>query len=304
MGKYKNYVLLHFIVFIWGWTAILGKLITVSAFDLTWYRTLIAALAIFVFLKLKGISLHTTKQGLIRFFGVGAVVALHWIFFYEAVKINVSLGLVCFSSGTFFVSLLEPLFYKRRIVGYEVLIGLLVFSVIFLISDTTLPPQEGLHYLLQQYLSPNQAVVIFSLLGAFTSALFAVFNGMLVRTYDAKTITFYEMAGGFLFMSLYFVCTTHFSSAFFHISGMDILWLFILSIACTAFTFVASVSLMKELSPYTVVLSVNLEPIYGIILAWLIFDEKMGGRFYLEGLLIMALVFGNSLLKSRYGKPA
>ncbi|HXC06937.1 MAG TPA: EamA family transporter, partial [Bacteroidia bacterium] len=245
MAKYKNYILLHFIVFIWGWTAILGKLITVSAFDLTWYRTLIAAVSIFVFLRLKGISLQTDRGGLFRFFGVGAVVALHWIFFYEAVKINVSLGLVCFSSGTFFVSLLEPLFYKRRIVGYEVLIGLLVFSVIFLISDTTLPPVKDRHYLLQQFLSPNQAVVIFSLLGAFTSALFAVFNGMLVRKYDAKTITLYEMVGGFLFMTLYFVCTTHFSSVFFHVSAMDILWLGILSIACTAFTFVASVSLMK-----------------------------------------------------------
>jgi len=248
--------------------------------------------------------MRTDRKGLLRFFGVGSVVALHWIFFYEAVKINVSLGLVCFSSGTFFVSFLEPLFYKRRIVGYEVLIGLLVFSVIFLISGTHLPANANRHYLLESVFSPNQAVVIFSLLGAFTSALFAVFNGMLVRTYDAKTITFYEMIGGFLFMSLYFVCTSHFSFSFFQLSAMDMLWLAILSIACTAFTFVASVSLMKEISPYTVVLSVNLEPIYGIILAWLIFDEKMGRSFYLEGLLIMVLVFGNSLLKNRYGKPA
>jgi len=289
---------LHFIVFIWGWTAILGKQISVSALDLTWYRTLIAAVTVFLFLSLSRTSFKTDLKGLLRFLGVGSVVALHWIFFYEAVKINVSVGLVCFSSGTFFVSFIEPLLYKRRIIWYEVFFGTIVFGIIYLISDTNLEVKPGTHYMFESVLKPTQAVVVFSLFGAFTSALFAVLNGMLVRKHKPATITFFEMIGGFLVVSLYFLVTNHFSRSFFHVSGADWLWLSILSIVCTAFTFVASVSIMKEISPYTVVLSVNLEPVYGIILAWLIFDEKMHLSFYIETLVILALVFGNALLKN------
>ncbi len=302
MNKSRNFLLLHFIVFIWGWTAILGKLISISAFDLVWYRTLIAALSIFIFLRLKATSVRTSGKGLLQFFGVGAIVALHWMFFYEAVKINVSLGLVCFSSGTFFVSFIEPLFYKRKIIWYEVVFGLIVFGIIYLISYTQFEVKPGIHYFFDSILRPNEAVVIFSLFGAFTSALFAVLNGKLVRTHEATTITLYEMIGGFLFMNVYFLLTQHFSVSFFQVSAMDWLWLIILSVACTAFTFVISVNIMKEISPYTVVLSVNLEPVYGIILAWFIFNEKMHLSFYLETIVILALVFANAMLKSYFRK--
>jgi drug/metabolite transporter (DMT)-like permease len=303
VGKSKNYFLLHFIVFIWGWTAILGKLISVRATDLVWYRTLIAGISIFLFLKLMKASVKTSRRGLLLFFSVGAIVSLHWIFFYEAVKINVSLGLVCFSSGTFFVSFLEPLFYKRKIIWYEVLFGLIVFGIIYLISDTKIKTDSNLHYMFSNWLRPNQAVVIFSLIGAFTSALFAVLNGKLVRTYDAKTITMYEMTGGFIFMTLYMLFTQHFSLSFFQLSGADCLWLLILGVVCTAFTFVTSVAIMKEISPYTVVLSVNLEPVYGIIMAWFIFKEKMNSSFYIEAAVILALVFMNAGLKNYFRKP-
>jgi drug/metabolite transporter (DMT)-like permease len=298
--KSENYLLLHFIVFIWGWTAILGKLITISASDLVWYRTLIAACSIFLFLKATGATLQTSRQGLLKFLSVGVVVAIHWIFFYEAVKINVSLGLVCFSSGTFFVSLIEPFLYKRRIIWYEVVFGLIVFGIIYLISDTHIKVKPDLHYLLDSWLKPNAAVVIFSLIGAFTSALFAVLNGKLVQQHDPKIITFYEMIGGFLFLSLYFLAGQHFSLSFFHLSPSDTLWLLILGIACTAFTFVASVAIMRVISPYTVVLSVNLEPVYGIILAWFIFkdEEKMNLRFYVQTAVILALVFMNAVFKN------
>jgi drug/metabolite transporter (DMT)-like permease len=298
--KSKNYLLLHFIVFIWGWTAILGKLITISASDLVWYRTLIAACSIFLFLKATGSSLHTSRQGLLKFLGVGVVVAIHWIFFYEAVKINVSLGLVCFSSGTFFVAIIEPFFYKRRVIWYEVVFGLIVFGIIYLISDTHIKVKPDLHYLLDRWLKPNAAVVIFSLVGAFTSALFAVLNGKLVQEHDPKTITFYEMTGGLLFMTIYFISTQHFSLSFFNLTLSDMQWLLILGIACTAFTFVASVAIMRVISPYTVVLSVNLEPVYGIILAWFIFkdDEKMNLRFYIQTAVILVLVFLNAVFKN------
>jgi drug/metabolite transporter (DMT)-like permease len=304
VAKYKNYLLLHFIVFIWGWTAILGKLLSISALDLVWYRTGIAALSIFLFLKLTNCSLRTTRQGLLRFFGVGAIVALHWIFFYEAVKINVSLGLVCFSTGALFASFIEPLFYKRKIIWYEVFFGLVILGIVYLISDTKITVKPGLHYMLQSVLTPNQAVVIYSLIAAFTSALFAVLNGKLVSQYEPKTISFYEMAGGFVCMNVYFLLSHHFSFSFFQVSGQDWLWLILLSIACTAFTFVLSVSIMREISPYTVVLSVNLEPVYGIILAWIIFkqDEHLNLSFYLQTAVILGLVFGNALLKNYFRK--
>lgn len=286
LSRHKNFLLLHLIVFIWGFTAILGKLISISALNLVWYRLFIASAALFIFLFFKRYPLKTTGSGLLKFFGVSIIVALHWIFFYEAVKINVSVALACFASGPLFASILEPIFFKRKIIWYEIIFGALVIVGIAII------------YLEDASFS---IAVIYSLLGAFTSALFAVLNGILVKEHDSKIITFYEMLGGFIAMTIFFLLTGHFSFEFFSVSGEDIFYLLLLGIVCTAFTFVASVEIMKVISPYTVVLTVNLEPIYGIIMAYFLFHEKMTSGFYLGAFIILGTIFANGILK-RYIK--
>lgn len=286
LTKHKNFLLLHLIVFIWGFTAILGKLISISALDLVWYRMLIASAGIFLFMFFTKASFTTSLSGFLKFFGVGIIVALHWIYFYEAVKISVSVTLACFASGSLFASLIEPVFFKRKIIWYEIIFGLLVIAGISII------------YLEDASFS---LAVIYSLVGAFTSALFAVLNGILVKEHDSKTITFYEMLTGFFAMSIYFLCTSHFHPGFFKISGQDIIYLLLLGLVCTAFTFVVSVEIMKVISPYTVVLTVNLEPIYGIIMAYFLFHEKMTTGFYIGAFIILATIFANGILK-RYIK--
>jgi drug/metabolite transporter (DMT)-like permease len=285
--RQKNFLLLHLIVLIWGFTAILGGLISISAIDLVWYRMLIASVGILIFILISKAPLNTSFFSLLKFFGVGILVALHWIFFYEAVKISVSVALACFASGPLFASLIEPLFFKRKIIWYEPVFGALVIvgiSIIYLDN------------------AEFSLAVIYSLVGAFLSSLFAVLNGMLIKTHEAKTITFYEMIGGFITMSFAFLFTNRFSEGFFHLSTPDIIYLLILGIICTAFTFVVSVEIMKVITPYTVVLTVNLEPIYGIIMAYFIFHEKMNPGFYAGAGIILVTIFANGILKRYIGK--
>jgi drug/metabolite transporter (DMT)-like permease len=287
LSRQKNFLLLHLIVFIWGFTAILGRLISISAIDLVWYRMLIASCGILIFMLVSKAPLKTSFSSLIKFFGVGIIVALHWIFFYEAVKISVSVALACFASGPLFASLIEPVFFKRKIVWYEPLFGVLVIIGICLI------------YLQNADFS---LAVIYSLIAAFLSSLFAVLNGMLIKTHNSRTITFYEMLGGFIVMTFVFLFIGRFGSGFFTLSTPDIIWLLILGLLCTAFTFVVSVEIMKVITPYTVVLTVNLEPIYGIIMAYFLFAEKMDPGFYGGAFIILATIFANGILK-KYLRP-
>ena len=286
-GKYKNHFLLHFIIFIWGFTAILGRCITLAAVPLVWYRLIIAIFGVLLYLLITKSLLKITFNGLLKLFGVGLLIALHWIFFYHAIKVsNVSVTLACFSSGTLFVSFLEPLFFKRKIIAYEILFGLLVFLGLYFIF------RFETKYLLGIFLS---------LVSAFFSSLFTVFNGQLIKTYNAKLITFYELLGGFILISIYLLFSSSNNSNLFAVSIPDFIYLLILGLVCTTFTFMGSVELMKNISPYTMVLSVNLEPVYGIILAYYIFaeDEKMTFGFYMGTILILGTIVIDAILKNK-----
>lgn len=290
LGRYRNFILLHLIVFIWGWTAILGKLITVPSTSLVWYRILIAVAAIIIYLKLTGIKLYVSSIPLLKFFGVGAIIALHWVFFFEAIKVStVSVTLACFASGTLFASLLEPLFYKRRIIAMEIIFGLIVIAGIYMIF---------------RFESQYVLGIVYSLAAAFLSSLFTVLNGLLVREHDSRIISFYELLGGVVGMSVYLLATSGFSHDLFHISSSDWINLIILAIVCTAFAFIVSVEIMKEINPFTIVLTVNLEPIYGIILAYFIFgeEEKMTMGFYIGSLVVLATIFANAMLKKHFSR--
>lgn len=286
----KSYFKLHWIVFIWGFTAVLGRLITLDAMPLVWFRMLFAVVFIFIYNKFTKTSIRFPKKVILKFLVAGLVIALHWFTFFRAIKIsNVSITLACLSTGAFFASIIEPIFFKKKIIWYEIFFGLLVvvgLSIIFKVEGNYI---EG---------------IVLALISAFLSACFAVINSKFVVNYEPKVISFYELFGGVLFFSIFLLATSSFNSDFFQLSTNDFLYLLVLSSVCTAYAFIASTSVMKFLSPYTVMLTINLEPIYGILLAVLIFKEKeqMSPTFYFGALLILITVVLNAVIKAKH-KP-
>tara|TARA_B100001769_G_scaffold50751_1_gene36536 strand:- start:1273 stop:2157 length:885 start_codon:yes stop_codon:yes gene_type:complete len=290
-AKFKNQLHLHFLVFIAGFTAILGELISLEAIPLVWYRMLIAGVLMFGFIKIKKISLVVPFRTILKFFLAGIVIALHWITFFAAIKVsNISITLAMFSTGAFFASLIEPIFYKRKIIPYEIIFGLLVIAGVFMIMQTEIK------YLLG---------ICLGITSALFSSLFAVINGKFVAHHNASTISFYEFISGVFFISLYIAFSNDgFDASFFKLSIDDWLYLGILASVCTAYAFIASVYVMRYITPYSVVLTYNLEPIYGIFLALLFFPqtEVMPPVFYIGAALIICTVLMNALVKYKIGK--
>ena len=288
VSKYKNYLLLHFIVFIWGWSPILGKLINlegVIAYQLVWFRMLITVAVIFIYLKISKQSLKIPRADALKLIAIGAIIAFHWFSFYHAINVsNVSVTMVAFATGTLFISITEPFFYKRKIIVYEIFFGLVIIGAIAMIFKIETRYSLG---------------IIFGILAAFTASFFSVFNGLLVKRILPSIITFYELGGGLLVWSVYLLLQGEFTPQFFNITPKGYMWLSILAIAGTAFPFVVSVNLLKKISPYTITLALNLETVYGIIIAYFLWekDEAMTPGFYIGTLIILSVVFGNGLLK-------
>ncbi|NQV76952.1 MAG: EamA family transporter [Lutibacter sp.] len=286
-NRFNNYIHLHFLVFIWGFTAILGALISIDAIPLVWYRMFFAVVFVFIYLLIKKKSLKTSPKALLKFLFSGIIIALHWIAFFSAIKVaNVSIALVAMSTGALFTSLIEPLFFKRRLILLELFFGLIVIAGLYLIFNVE---------------SEHTLGVIYALIAAFLSALFTVLNGLYIKRHEAEIITFYQLLFGVAFITIYVLTTSNFSIHYFYLKNSDIFYLFILSSICTAYAFVASVKIMKYLTPYTVMLTVNLEPVYGIILAVIIFGdkEKMSPQFYVGALVIIITVIINGILKNK-----
>lgn len=285
--KVKNYIHLHFLVIIAGFTAVLGELITLEAIPLVWYRMSIGAILMIIYIKFKNTPLRVPFKVLVKLAIGGVIIALHWITFFAAIKVsNISITLAMFSTGAFFASLIEPLFFKRKIIAYEILFGLIVIVGVVLITQTEL------NYILGIFLGISSALF---------STLFAVLNGKFVQNYPPSIISFYEFVSGVIFMSIFLALDGDgFNEAYFQLSFSDWVYLFILASVCTAYAFISSVHVMKYISPYTVVLTYNLEPIYGIVLALLIFPESetMRPQFYVGACLIVCTVLFNAIFKN------
>ncbi|WP_034924920.1 DMT family transporter [Gillisia sp. CAL575] len=292
--KLRSYLHFHVIVFIWGFTAVLGALISLDAVPLVWYRMLIAIGFIFLYIKWKKRDLKLTRRKLVVLIIAGMVIALHWLTFFGAIKVsNVSITLALLSTGAFFTSILEPIFYKRKFVGYEILFGLLVIVGLYIIFQVETKYTLG---------------IVLGLISAFLSAVFTLINGKLIKDTAPSVISFYELLTGVVGISIYLTIMTFssggdkgFNLAFFTVSAEDWLYLLILATICTAYAFIAAVAVMKHLSPYTIMLTINLEPIYGIFLAFLIFGskEQMNPQFYYGALLILSTVILNGILKTK-----
>lgn len=286
----KSYLNLHFIVFIWGFTAVLGDLITIKEASLVWYRMLIAGIFMFLYVVITKKPWKLPVKSFTHLIGVGFLIALHWLFFFKAINVsNVSITLAVFSTGAFFASILEPIFFNRKMLWYEVFFGLIIIGGLLMIMQV-----EG------QYLEG----MLYALLSVFLGVTFTLFNGKLIMKYDPSVITLYEFFAGVLLITGYLFYEGTFTPEFFQISADDWVLIVILSSICTAYAFTASVNVMKKLTPYTVMLTTNMEPVYGIILAYFILGEKekMSSGFYIGAVIILMTVILNGVLKN-YKKP-
>ncbi|MEK6155111.1 DMT family transporter [Flavobacteriaceae bacterium 3-367] len=285
--RFKNYLHLHFIVFIWGFTAVLGKLISIEALPLVWYRMLLASCFIFLFISLKKYGLRLSRKTLFTLVFAGIIIALHWLTFFRAIKVsNVSVALATMSTGALFTAVLEPIWYRRKLLWYELVFGVMVLTGLYIIFKVETTYVEG---------------ILLALTSAMLAAIFSLINGKLILKERPSVISFYELLSGCIFLTVYLGFQGSFDANFFLLSMNDLLYLFILASVCTAYAFIASVRIMEHISPYTVMLTINLEPIYGIVLAFLIFgdSEKMNPLFYVGALIILATVIANGLLKRR-----
>jgi drug/metabolite transporter (DMT)-like permease len=284
----RNYLLLHLIVFIWGWTAILGKTITLPAVKLVWLRLPIALIGIIIYLLIRRKPIGTAPKNAFKYLAIGLIVALHWICFYSAIKeSNVSVTLACFSIGSLFTALIEPIFLKRKIRLYEIVFGLMVAAALTLIFQVETQYQWG---------------IFLGVMAALTSSIFGVLNGFMVqRGHNGTHISLYEMLGGFLGMTVFVLIAKPWIGPYFEMSGHDLFYLIILGIAATAVPFLISLSILKTISPYTISLTLNLETLYGIVFAYFIFHEEkqLTGMFYIGAAIILSTVFLNGYMKSR-----
>lgn len=288
----KDYLKLHFIVLLWGFTAILGKLLSVPPVELVLWRTGLAALGMGGLLLGGGRPVRVPGAQLARLLGVGTLVAVHWITFFLAARLSsVSVCLAGMATLALWTSLLEPLLLGRRVRAYEVGLGLLTMVGLYLVSQAELDQLPGL---------------LVAVLSAGLSALFSIFNSKLVRAHSPLQITFYEMlgasAGIILFLPFYSRYLTQGTGLHLGLHGLDWLWLLLLAGACTVYAFSTFVELMKRFSPFTVNLTINLEPVYGILLAVLIFGDKerMAGGFYLGTALILVSVLIHPLVAKHF----
>lgn len=295
MASSKDYLRLHFIVFLWGFSAILGKLISLPTPEMVVYRALLAVGGMGLVMVFRKQAFKVSGRDLGILFLIGLLVSLHWLSFFGAARVgNVSVSLVGFATNSLWAAFLEPWFNRERIKKYQVFLGLIVLSGLYIIFSFNFEYKLGL------------ALGIFA---GFSSALFSVFNSRMVKRVSSYAITFYEMmgvfAGGLLFIPIY--------QAFWAApgepvqlvpQGWDWLYLVLLAGGCSVYAYTVAVELMKRISVFMIQLCLNLEPLYGMAMAVVLFPatEKMPSNFYIGTLVILCAVVSYPLMKKRFEK--
>ncbi len=273
---------LHFLVLIWGFTAVIGRLISIPSIEIVFYRTGLAAIGLYLLIKWMKISPRLKGKDFWKILGIGAIIGAHWIFFFASARVStVSVCLAGMATTSLWTSILEPIYYRRRIYPHEVILSLLIIAGLYVIF----------HFEFEYWLG-----LLFAIISAFLAALFAVFNSSFSKEYNHHVITFYEMIGAciltIIFMPLYgsFISDSGVQLA---ATNMDWLWLAILALVCTVYAYSHYIELMKRLTPFAINIVLNMEPVYGIILAVLVFgeSEKMDLGFYFGTLIILISIF-------------
>ena len=285
---YRNaLLLLHLTVFLWGWTGIFGKLIQQGTAQLVFTRTFIALAGLAVFALATRRSLDWRTPDLKNYFFMGLLIVLHWLTFYGSIKVSTaSIGAACMATGTMFTALMEPFWFKRRIRPYEVILGVIVIGALLLMFGLETEYRLGI------------ALGVFS---AWLSAWFNIVNGVLVQRGDAVRIGFYELLFVMLCAAAWLAANGQVPQLPWTLSAHDLRFQLLLGLVCTTFAFVTGIAVMKQLSPFTVVLAVNLEPVYTIAIALLIWGEgeRMHTGSYAGIGLILLCLFTNGWLQRR-----
>ena len=288
-GINKNLLILHFTVFIWGFTSILGELISIAAVQLVWYRVVIALVSLFLYFKFNKTSYKISRNSVLKLLATGALVGGHWILFFGSIKLStVSVTLVCLSSITLFTAIFEPLINRKRISKLEIIAGLLIITGILLIFELETQYTKG---------------IILGLLSAMCASLFSIINARQVKQIEAPVIALYELSGAFVWISIYLLFTHGFGPGMV-LKNSDVGYLLILGTICTSLAYVAGVSVMKEFSAFKVALITNLEPVYGIIMAFIFFGDmhKLKPGFWVGAVIILSTIFLFPLAQKQIAK--
>lgn len=288
----RFYLLLHFAVLLWGLTAILGKVIQLSPVPMMWWRTFITAsgLGIILIFKNKSFKLPLPiNQYLKKMALIGFLIAVHWLLFYASIKVsNASVCLAGFGTGTLFTALLEPLIDKKQLQWQEIVISIWVMIAVYILAQADISMLLGL---------------MLSASSAFFSSLFTILNKKLASLYSPFVISFYEMLFACLVLTLFLPITLWYEkTSFLPPSLTDWGYLMILSLFCTIVAFSISVFVVRRLSAFMVTLTTNLEPVYGILIAYFLFPEteRMSLYFYLGAIMLISSVLIYTYLKEQF----
>ena len=274
-------------VLILGFTGVFGKLISLNTIELVWYRMLIAFVTLFTFLVFKKELTKIKKKDFFGLLFVGSLVAVHWFFFFESIKVsNVSVAVVCLSTASFFSAMIEPLFLKRKTKLYEYILGIVVFVTLFLMLEAETKYTMG---------------YVYGIIASFLGTLFTLYNAKYINRLEASKITMVEMLAGVIIFSILMLLNKEIGINNLKIDINDFVYLLLLGTICTAAVFVWMVEIMKYISPYSLIMAINLEPIYSIVLALIIFSESehMNLSFYIGASVIILVVFLESYLKNK-----
>ena len=278
---------LHLMVVILGLTGVFGKLISLDAIQLVWYRMFIAFITLSLFLAYKKQLFTVILKDFFGILGVGALVTFHWLCFFQSIKVStISVAVVCLATSSLFSALIDPMFFKRKLLKYEVFMGIVVIAaLIFILGAET------------QYLWGY----FYGIMAAFLGTLFTLCNAKYIKTVGAAKITMIEMLAGVLIISCVLLIQQDYTVFTSLISVTDFSYLLILGTLCTAMVFVWMTEIMKHITPYSLIMAVNLEPIYSIILALVIFgdSELMSNSFYVGSSVIIGIVFLEGYLKNK-----
>ncbi len=286
----KAYIELHIAVLLFGITAILGDLIQLSAMVMVWWRMLLTSLSLILIIYIARTWQSMPRKTILTFMGIGVIVALHWICFFGSVKLaNASIGVICMATTSFFTAILEPLVFRSRIKRYELILGLMIIpGMILVVGNVEVSMMAG---------------VWVGLLSALLAAIFATFNKAMIQRSDPLNITLLELGSGWLFITLLlpFFFTSGSDETFWP-TLTDWLYLAILAFVCTTLAYVLALRALHHISAFASNLTINLEPVYGIILAWLLLNEneELQPGFYWGGLLILLAVFSYPFIKKRF----
>ena len=288
----RAYLELHFSVFLWGFTAILGDLIQLSALVLVWWRVLITPVSLFFLLRSFRVFRAMPGKLVLQFMGIGVLVALHWLAFYGAIKLaNASVALICMATASFFTALLEPLLLRQRMKGYELFLGILIIPGMALIANN---------------LDFSMLTGFWAgLAAALLAATFSTLNKKLIARAEPVPITFLELGSSWIFLTLMlpFFIRANPATGFWP-TWTDLAYLMVLSLLCTTLPYVLSLRALKHLSAFAANLTINLEPVYGIALAWIILkeNEELSSGFYFGVLIILVAVFSYPIVKKKVEK--